>query len=97
MSWLKNKLRNWILLDSNEVSCEPDSSYSRPNRLDGGESISFRVISANNGKILEYTKRNERDYKSSYDSESTTTHYIIPKDETIGAFVDKCITLEGLK
>lgn len=99
MKWLKRKIYNWVqeierdpksinsrLYLTESVSCE--SERARP---EGMPVLSFRVYSANNGQVLEF---------SHYDSQrdrSNNSVYLIPEDENIADYVAKCVTLESLR
>jgi hypothetical protein len=92
MKFIKRKLRKWIL------EAEEDySEGSRPvstkesNHIDVEPVINFRIYSAQNGQILEFSK---------YDrvkDRSDRTVYIINKDEDLGEKVAKCLSLEMLR
>jgi len=99
MSWLKDKLRNWLL---NVNAYEEDSmvavSPKRANRvgLSTGRSfdtrgMGFTIYQAVGGNIMEY---------SSYD-EKTDRHehrlHIIPTDQDLGQGIAHIITYEMLR
>ena len=97
MSWLKNKLRNWILSDDPEDSmltvspkrsrgCAPVSGRSFETR-----GMNFTVYQANGGHILEYNfYDNKRD-------ESETRLHIITADQDLGQGIAHIITYEMLR
>jgi len=88
MKWLKKKVLKWLNEpDYQKISvCTKDTDYIESNPV-----INFRIFSAQNGKILEFSKydpvkdRNERSV------------YIIAKDEDLSEKVGKCLSLELLR
>ena len=88
MSWIKNKIRNW--LSSNESSGK--LSRVEPARSIGSDaSLNFSIYEAIGGKIIEFRK---------YDhlkDRSNNSLYILGKDEDLGEKIAKIITLESLK
>jgi hypothetical protein len=97
MSWLKDKLRNWILRDDPEDSMQTVSpKRGRVGALSAGRSfetrgMNFTVYQANGGHILEYnfydTKRDE----------SETRLHIITADQDLGQGIAHIITYEMLR
>jgi hypothetical protein len=91
MKWLKRKLRNWINDYNSEVGRDKAVSIRDTDHVEADPIISFRIYSAQNGKILEFSKydrgkdRNERSV------------YIIAKDEDVAEKVGKCLSLELLR
>ena len=93
MKWLKRKLRKWV----NEADYErgersmPVSSIDDTHRPDTDPVLTFRIYSAVNGQILEFRRY---DRKTDRNNHST---YLIPKDESVGEYVNKCLSMELLK
>jgi len=91
MSWIKRKLRNWLLDD------EPDS----PNMViasrdveaisDADPILNFRVFSAVGGRVVEF-----RTYDRQKDRNFTQT-YIITNEQDFGDRIAKIATMESLK
>ena len=90
MRWFKRRLRNWL----NEPDCdgaEKAVSIRETDHIEAEPIINFRIYSAQNGKILEFSKydrvkdRNDRSI------------YIINKDEDVAEKVGKCLSLELLR
>jgi hypothetical protein len=95
MRWLKRKLRNWInepdYNDGREGNAVKLRSSLESDHIEIDPVINFRIYSAQNGKILEFSK---------YDrvkDRSDRTVYIIGKDEDIAEKVAKCLSLELLR
>jgi hypothetical protein len=90
MRWIKRKVRNWL----NEPDYEGGGKVVSARESDHVEAdpiINFRIYSAQNGKILEFSK---------YDrvkDRSDRSVYIIGKDEDIAEKVGKCLSLELLR
>jgi hypothetical protein len=92
MSWIKRKLRNWLLDDS------PGECANALVRSSDVESVSesdpilnFRVFSAVGGRVVEF-----RTYDRQKDRNFTQT-YIITNDQDFGDRIAKIATMESLK
>jgi hypothetical protein len=91
MKRFKQALRNWLLHDETVVAKERGISVYESNSIDSEPVINFRIYSAQNGKILEFSK---------YDrvkDRSDRTVYIIHKEEDVAEKVAKCLSLELLR
>ena len=94
MKWLKNKVIKWVREDWDNVNKESSVGLvarSDDHRPDEEPILTFRIYSAVNGQILEFRRW---DRKNDRNNNST---YLIPKDEDIGEYVNKCLSLEMLK
>jgi hypothetical protein len=91
MRWIKRKLRNWLNEPDYETGSNKVVSARESDHVEADPIISFRIYSAQNGKILEFSK---------YDrvkDRSDRSVYIIGKDEDIAEKVGKCLSLELLR
>jgi hypothetical protein len=94
MRWIKKKLRNWLNepdYDDGETGVGRPINIKNTDNVDSDPVISFRIFSAQNGKILEFSK---------YDrvkDRSDRSVYIISKDEDVSEKVAKCLSLELLR
>jgi hypothetical protein len=95
MNWLKKKVIQWVREDWEEErkknGAERAISVRDTDHVEADPIISFRIYSAQNGKILEFSK---------YDrvkDRSDRSVYIIGKDEDIAEKVGKCLSLELLR
>jgi len=95
MKWLKNKVINWVHEDWDSVNETSGVGIPRlpsdDHRPNEEPILTFRIYSAVNGQILEFRRcdrKNDRNHNSTY---------LIPKDEDIGEYVNKCLSLEMLK
>ena len=91
MRWIKRKLRNWLNEPDYETGANKVVSARESDHIEADPIINFRIYSAQNGKILEFTK---------YDrvkDRSDRSVYIIGKDEDISEKVGKCLSLELLR
>jgi hypothetical protein len=95
MNWLKKKVIQWVREDWEEErkknGAERAISIRDTDHVEADPIISFRIYSAQNGKILEFSK---------YDrvkDRSDRSVYIIGKDEDIAEKVGKCLSLELLR
>ena len=94
MNWLRNKVIKWVREDWDNVNKESSVglvSSANDNKPDEEPILTFRIYSAVNGQILEFRRW---DRKNDRNNNST---YLIPKDEDIGEYVNKCLSLEMLK
>ena len=97
MKWLKNKVIKWVREDwenerkKNSVEGIAVGSRDSEHSVDADPVLTFRIYSAVNGKIIEFRRW---DQKADRSHNST---YLIPKDEDIGEYVNKCLSLEMLK
>jgi hypothetical protein len=91
MRWIKRKLRNWLTELDYETGANKVVSARESDHVEADPIINFRIYSAQNGKILEFSK---------YDrvkDRSDRSVYIIGKDEDIAEKVGKCLSLELLR
>lgn len=95
MKWLKNRVIKWVREDwdteykkNQEVAIRSRDTEHIP---DDEPVLTFRIYSAVNGKIIEFRRW---DQKADRNHNST---YLIPKDQDIGEYVNKCLNLELLK
>jgi hypothetical protein len=91
MRWLKRKLRDWINEPDYEGGKKGIVAVRESDHVEADPIINFRIYSAQNGKILEFSK---------YDrvkDRSDRSVYIIGKDEDIAEKVGKCLSLELLR
>lgn len=101
MKWLKKRLYKWIISYQND---DDESSYeitetkshriksvSDSNHVDAEPILSFRIYTAQNGKIIEFSKYDQ------VKDRSERSIYIINKDDDISEKVGKCISLELLR
>ena len=94
MKWLKNKVIKWVREDWDKARVDNSVGLAtRPddNKPDEEPILTFRIYSAVNGQILEFRRW---DRKNDRNNNST---YLIPKDEDIGEYVNKCLSMEMLK
>ena len=94
MKWLKRKLRKWVREAEEDYSGERGmavKSIDSTNSPDTDPVLTFRIYSAVNGQILEF-----RRYDRKTDRNDNST-YLIPKDESVGEYVNKCLSMELLK
>ena len=94
MNWLKRKVIKWVREDWDKA--REDVSVGIRSRdsehvPDEDPVLTFRIYSAVNGQILEFRRW---DRKNDRNNNST---YLIPKDEDIGEYVNKCLNLELLR
>jgi hypothetical protein len=92
MSWIKRKLRNWLLDDSPE---ECPNTLVRSSDVesvsDSDPILNFRVFSAVGGRVVEF-----RTYDRQKDRNFTQT-YIITNEQDFGDRIAKIATMESLK
>lgn len=97
MNWLKNKVIKWVREDweneRNKNGVESVAVRSRDSEHvpDDEPVLTFRIYSAVNGKIIEFRRW---DQKADRNHNST---YLVPKDEDMGEYINKCLSLEMLK
>jgi hypothetical protein len=89
MNWLKRKLRAW-LLDENHLS-ERAISVDHVGNIESESILNFRIYAANNGRIIEFHK-----YDRSKDKTDRSL-YIVDKEQDVGEYVAKVISLELLR
>lgn len=85
MRWIKRKVRQW----ANEDESKPvvDQTVG----VDDSPVLNFRIFSAQNGLILEFTR-----YNSKIDRRDNSI-YIIANDEDVADFVRQTLPMEMLK
>ena len=88
MKWLKRKIRRWLDNDSIQAVCEPAIRSNSGIDVDG---ISFNVMSANGGVIVQ-----TRQYDRKTDRHNYNTH-IITDQEPLAERVGQIVALELLK
>ena len=101
MKWVKRRIIRWInqgLCESDEPT--DDTSYHASTKGGCGigsssprsaPQLNFRIYSAVNGQILEFNR-----YSTVTDREETTV-YLVEKNENIGDYVSKCLTVESMR
>lgn len=90
MNWLRKKVKNWLFKEDNYGAVKAVSVHET-NSIDGDPMLNFRIYSANNGRIIEFSK---------YDrvkDRSDRSLYIIDKEQDIGEYVGKVLSLELLR
>lgn len=94
MKWFKRKLRKWIneaeedVYDGKSVGLVHSANENRPEE---DPVLNFRIYNAINGQILEF-----RHYDRKTDR-SNNSVYLIPKDQEIGEYINKCLSVEMMK
>lgn len=94
MKWLKRKVIQWVRDDwDKEYETGKHAVVSRDSQHipDDEPILSFRIYSAVNGKVIEFRRwdqKADRNYNSTY---------IVPKDEGLADYIDKCLNVELLK
>lgn len=94
MKWLKRRVIKWVREDWDSVNKDCSVGLvarSNDNRPDEEPILTFRIYSAVNGQVLEFRRW---DRKTDRNNNST---YLLPKDEDIGDYVNKCLSMEILK
>jgi hypothetical protein len=96
MNWLKRKVIKWVNDDSNQCGVDSEKygislQHQANHRPDTRPILSFRIYSAQNGDVLEFSRFDN------ISDRSEVGVYIISKETNLGEFVSKCITLELLK
>ena len=86
MSWIKNKLRNWL---TNDAGCEK-VGHSDYISIDN-DGLRFKILPADGGFVAEF-----RVYDSIKDRHHTRLH-IIPSDQDLGQRMGQIITMEVLR
>jgi hypothetical protein len=93
MSWLKDKLRNWIL--SVEDDCMVSTKRGRLNTVSSRtfetRGMGFTIYQAVGGNVMEYSSYDEKK-----DTHETRLH-IIPSDQDLGEGISHIITYEMLR
>jgi hypothetical protein len=99
MSWLKDKLRNWILSKDVEEDCYANVSPKNRVRASGiassrsfeSRGMGFTIYQAVGGNVMEYTSYDEKT-----DRHETRLH-IIPSEQELGQGIAHIITYEMLR
>ena len=97
MKWLKNKVIKWVREDwenerkKNSVEGIAVGSRDSEHSVDADPVLTFRIYSAVNGKIIEFRRWDQKADRSYNNT------YLVPKDEDIGDYVNKCLNLELLR
>jgi hypothetical protein len=94
MSWLKDKLRNWLMRVDDE-DCMVPSKRARLNTVSSRtfetRGMGFTIYQAVGGNVMEYSTYDEKK-----DSHETRLH-IIPSDQDLGEGISHIITYEMLR
>lgn len=96
MKWLKRKVIKWVKEDW-ESPKEMDNGISSRSKghsadhPDKAPALSFRIYSAQNGDVLEFSKFDDHTCRTD------VTIYIVSKETDLGTFISKCVSLELLK
>lgn len=91
MKWLKRKVKNWLFEEDNYGASKVVSVRDISNNVEGEPVLNFRIYSANNGKIIEFSK---------YDLLKDRTQrsvYVCQPDDDIGEKISKYVNLELLR
>ena len=93
IKWVRRKIITWVRDDWNEASRSNSVIAVRDveHRPEQQPVLNFRIYSATNGQILEFSKYDRKN------DQHTNTVYIIEKDKDIGEYVAKCLSMELLK
>lgn len=91
MSWIKRKLRNWLLDDESDRPEMLVRSADVEAVSDSDPILNFRVFSAVGGRVVEF-----RTYDRQKDRNFTQT-YIITNEQDFGERIAKIATMESLK
>lgn len=94
ISWMKSKVIKWVRDDWEDVRKSNGIVAVRSevdNRPEQQPVLNFRIYSATNGQILEFSKYDRKN------DQHTNTVYIVEKDKDIGEYVAKCLSMELLK
>jgi hypothetical protein len=96
VSWIKNKLRSWLLDDGSDrkarrgISTINSLEEDREN-LSDEPTMRFKVFNARGGKIVEFSRYDRQKDRNFHDL------YIIRNDEDFGERIGKIAMLESLK
>jgi hypothetical protein len=91
MSWIKRKLRNWLLDNDSDGPEQLVASRDVESVSDADPILNFRVFSAVGGRVVEF-----RTYDRQKDRNFTQT-YIITNEQDFGDRIAKIATMESLK
>jgi hypothetical protein len=96
MSWLKDKLRNWILSNDIEEDCVVSPKRSRAiatasNRHFDTRGMGFTIYQAVGGNIMEYSFYDEKNDRHEH------RLHIIPVEQDLGQGIAHIITYEMLR
>jgi hypothetical protein len=93
MSWLKDKLRNWLM--SVDDDCIVSSKQRRLGTVNSRtfetRGMGFTIYQAVGGNVMEYSSYDEKK-----DTHETRLH-IIPSDQDLGEGISHIITYEMLR
>jgi len=93
MSWLKDKLRNWLM--SVDDDCMVSSKRGRLGTVNSRtfetRGMGFTIYQAVGGNVMEYSSYDEKK-----DTHETRLH-IIPSDQDLGEGISHIITYEMLR
>ena len=90
MSWLRKKFKKWVYDDENFGAVKA-ISIGESSSIESEPILNFRIYSANNGKIIEFSK-----YDRVKDRTNRSVYVCSPEDD-IGEKVSKYINLELLR
>lgn len=90
MKWLRRRIRRWLAHDEESVGLRVHSRLEHPSPCNDPV-LNFRLYSAENGKILEFSRYDQ------VKDRTYSTNYIINKDENISEKVDKCLKVELMR
>lgn len=97
MSWIKRKLIKWLKEEDEPVKMSGSIGYANQvvskegGMLNSDATLNFTVYNAIGGKVVEFRRYDRRSDRSS------TSVYIIGKDEDFGEKISKISTLEVMK
>ena len=97
MSWIKTKLRNWLMSDDSSrrgikasrgqaITLEEDHE-----NMSDDPTMRFKIFNARGGKIVEFSRYDRQKDRSHHDL------YIIRSDEDFGERIAKIAMLESMK
>ena len=98
MKWLKRKVIKWVNEDT--VRSDWGDASAKSNGMspvsarpvpDSVPSLSFRIYSAQNGDVVEFSKFDSRTHQND------VTVYIVNKETDMGEFIAKCMSLELMR
>lgn len=87
---IKQRIRNWLNSDSNEVHCVISDDEPELNIRDQDNSINFNVVNANGGRIVQV-----RYYDRKADRHTNKLHIITP-DENLAESLAHILAIETM-
>jgi hypothetical protein len=99
MNWLKRKIIKWVNEDTVRPEWGDVSGKSNGMSVDfhvrsvpdSAPALSFRIYSAQNGDVVEFSKFDSRTHQND------VTVYIVNKETDMGEFIAKCMSLELMR